>query len=82
MHFRALCTIVQNAQGACPPVHGKVASDTHSLLFCAAFHGIVNFSKHGLLSDTAYLTAFIGVIVFWVAIWYFISRTPWGNMNK
>lgn len=55
---------------------GKVASDTHSLLFCAAFHGIVNFSKHGLLSDTAYLIAFIGVIVFWIAIWYFISRTP------
>lgn len=52
---------------------GKVASDTHSLLFCAAFHGIVNFSKRGLLSDTTCLIAFIGVIVFWIAIWYFIS---------
>ena len=52
---------------------GKVATDTHSLLFCAAFHGIVNFSKRGLLSDTAYLIAFIGIIAFWIAIWYFVS---------
>ncbi len=52
---------------------GKVASDTHSLLFCAAFHGIVNFSKRGLLSDTTYLVAFICVIIFWIAIWYFIK---------
>jgi membrane protease YdiL (CAAX protease family) len=49
---------------------GKVASDTHSLLFCAAFHGIVNFSKRGLLSDTTYLVAFICVIIFWIVIWY------------
>ena len=52
---------------------GKVASDTHSLLFCAAFHGIVNFSKHGLLSDTTFLVAFICVIVFWIVIWYFVG---------
>ena len=52
---------------------GKVATDTHSLLFCAAFHGIVNFSKHGLLSNTAFLIAFICVIVFWIVMWYFVN---------
>lgn len=52
---------------------GKVASDTHSLLFCAAFHGIVNFSKRGLLADTSFLVAFIGVIIFWIVLWYFIK---------
>lgn len=52
---------------------GKVCVDTHSLLFCAVFHGIVNFSKHGLLSDTTYLIAFICVIVFWITIWYFVK---------
>ena len=55
---------------------GKVVSDTHSLLLCAAFHGIVNFSKHGLLSDTTYLIAFICVIVFWIVIWYFVGKSP------
>ena len=55
---------------------GKVASDTHSLLLCAAFHGIVNFSKHGLLSDATYLVAFIGIIVLWIAIWYFVGISP------
>ena len=55
---------------------GKVVSDTHSLLLCAAFHGIVNFSKHGLLSDTTYLIAFICVIVFWIVMWYFVGISP------
>ncbi|MBR1410338.1 MAG: CPBP family intramembrane metalloprotease [Prevotella sp.] len=52
---------------------GKVATDTHSLLFCAAFHGIVNFSKHGLLSNTTFFVAFICIIIFWIALWYYIS---------
>lgn len=52
---------------------GKVANDTHSLLFCAAFHGIVNFLKHGLLSDTTLLLAFVCVIVFWIVMWYFVK---------
>ena len=55
---------------------GKVVSDTHSLLFCAAFHGIVNFSKHGLLSETPFLIAFIFVIVFWIVMWYFVGTSP------
>lgn len=53
---------------------GKIATDTHSLLFCAAFHGIVNFSKRGRLADTTFLVAFICVIVFWIAIWYFVDK--------
>ena len=52
---------------------GKVATDTHSLLFCAAFHGIVNFSKRGLLSDTTFLIAFICIIMFWIVMWYFVN---------
>ena len=52
---------------------GKVATDTHSLLFCAAFHGIVNFSKRDLFSDTRFTVAFIGVIVFWIVMWYFVG---------
>ena len=58
---------------------GKVVTDTHSLLFCAAFHGIVNFSKHGLLSDTTFLVAFICVIIFWIVMWYFVNVH---NMDK
>ena len=52
---------------------GKVVSDTHSLLLCAAFHGIVNFSKRGLLSDTTCLIAFICIIIFWIVMWYFVG---------
>ena len=55
---------------------GKVASDTHSLLFCAAFHGIVNFSKGDLFSDTTFTVAFICVIVFWIVLWYFVGISP------
>ena len=55
---------------------GKVATDTHSLLFCSAFHGIVNFSKSDLFSDTTFTAAFIGVIVFWIVMWYFVGISP------
>ena len=55
---------------------GKVATDTHSLLFCAAFHGIVNFSKHGLLSNTTFLVTFICIIIFWIVMWYFVGVSP------
>ena len=55
---------------------GKVVSDTHSLLFCAAFHGIVNFSKRGLFSDTTLTVAFVCVIVFWIVMWYFVAISP------
>ena len=52
---------------------GKVATDTHSLLFCSAFHGIVNISKHGMLSDTPFFIAFICIIIFWIVVWYFVN---------
>ena len=55
---------------------GKVANDTHSLSLCAAFHGIVNFSKRDLFSDTTFTVAFICVIVFWIVIWYFVGIFP------
>ena len=55
---------------------GKVATDTHSLLFCAAFHGIVNFSKRDLFSDTTFTAVFICVIVFWIVMWYFVGTSP------
>ncbi len=55
---------------------GKVVNDTHSLLLCAAFHGIVNFSKRDLLSDTTFTVAFVCVIVFWIVMWYFVGVPP------
>ena len=61
---------------------GKIATDTHSLLFCSAFHGIVNFSKRGLLSDTTYLVAFICIIIFWIVIWYFVKTPKMQNESK
>ena len=61
---------------------GKVAKDTHSLLFCAAFHGIVNFSKRGRLADTTFLVAFIGVIVFWIVLWYFVYKPTNDKSNS
>ena len=60
---------------------GKVATDTHSLLFCAAFHGIVNFSKHGLLLNTTFLIAFICIIIFWFLIWYFINSPKYSKIK-
>ena len=59
---------------------GKVVTDTHSLLFCAAVHGIVNLSKHGQRADTTLLVAFICVIVFWIVIWYFVDK-PTNDKN-
>ena len=50
---------------------GKVVSETHSLLLCAAFHGIANFSKRDLFSDSAFTIAFVCVIVFWIVMWFF-----------
>ena len=55
---------------------GKVVTDTHSLLFCAAFHGIVNFSKRDLFSDTTFSVAFVCVNVFWIVMWYFVGTSP------
>ena len=61
---------------------GKVVSDTHSLLFCAAFHGIVNFTKRDLFSDTTFTVAFVCVIVFWIVMWYFVGKSPKQQSGK
>ena len=55
---------------------GKVVSETHSLLLCAAFHGIANFSKSDLFSDTTFTVAIVCVIVFWIVMWYFVGVSP------
>ena len=58
---------------------GKVVSETHSLLLCAAFHGIANFSKRDLFSDSTFTVAFICVIVFWIVMWYYVGTSPKQN---
>ena len=55
---------------------GKVVIQTHSLLLCAAFHGIANFSKRDLFSDNTFTVAFVCVIVFWIVMWYFVGKSP------
>jgi hypothetical protein len=55
---------------------GKVVNETHSLLLCAAFHGIANFSRRDLFSDTTFSVAFICVIIFWIVMWYFVGISP------
>jgi hypothetical protein len=42
----------------------------------AAFHGIANFSKRDLFSDTTFTVAFVCVIVFWIVMWYFVGVSP------
>lgn len=61
---------------------GRIASDTHSLMLCACFHTLFNFSKHGFFEFTpVVIGAYVFVIVSWFVIWY----TPWSkvfNKNK
>ena len=53
MHFRALCTIVQNAQGACPPVH-EVVDETwlnYYIIKMGLFQLNTHFYKDTFLTD-------------------------------
>lgn len=53
---------------------GKIAKDTHSLVACACFHTLYNFSIHGFFKFTpAVICIYIGVIASWFLIWY----VPW-----
>lgn len=53
---------------------GKIAKDTHSLIACACFHTLYNFSIHGFFKFTpAVIGIFVAVIVSWFLIWY----VPW-----
>ena len=65
---------IANIYNAITTIYYKVNLDTHSLLFCAAFHGIVNYSKRDQFSDTRFTVAFIGVIVFWIVMWYYYKE--------
>lgn len=53
---------------------GRIAKDTHSLIACACFHTLYNFSIHGFFHFTpAVMGIYVGVIVSWFLIWY----APW-----
>lgn len=58
---------------------GRVAQDTHSLVLCACFHTLYNFSSHGWFQFTPTVIC-IYVVVFssWFVIWY----TPWEKIIK
>ncbi|MCQ2229732.1 MAG: hypothetical protein MJZ13_08330 [Bacteroidales bacterium] len=56
---------------------GRIANDTHSLMLCACFHTLFNFSKHGFFEFTpVVIGAYVAVIVSWFVIWY----TPWDKL--
>lgn len=56
---------------------GRIANDTHSLVLCACFHTLFNFSKHGFFEFTPLV---IGAYVLVVASWFVIWYTPWGKV--
>lgn len=56
---------------------GHIAKDTHSLVACACFHVLYNFSCHGFFEFTpAVICIYAGVVVSWFVIWY----TPWAKL--
>lgn len=53
---------------------GKIAKDTSSLVTCACFHTLYNFSIHGFFEFTpAVISIYVAVIASWFIIWY----CPW-----
>lgn len=58
---------------------GKIADDTKSLMACACFHTLYNFSKHGFFQFTPLVIGiYVFVIISWLLIWYF----PWQRICK
>lgn len=56
---------------------GCIARDTKSLVACACFHTLVNFSNQGGVSFTPVVIAlYVVVIAGWFLIWYI----PWGKL--
>lgn len=56
---------------------GRVARDTHSLVLCACFHTLYNFSSHGWFTFNAtVICIYVLVIASWFLIWY----TPWHRL--
>ena len=57
---------------------GRIASDTHSLVACACFHTLYNFSVHGFFRfSPAVICLYVVVIALWFIIWY----VPWGKIS-
>ena len=58
---------------------GKIAKDTHSLVACACFHTLYNFSIHGFFQFTpAVIGIYVAVVVSWFLIWY----VPWQKLIR
>ena len=58
---------------------GKIAKDTHSLVTCACFHTLYNFSIHGFFQFTpAVIGIYVAVVVSWFLIWY----VPWQKLIR
>lgn len=56
---------------------GRIANDTHSLILCACFHTLFNFSTHGFFSFTPLvICVYLLVVISWFVIWY----TPWSKV--
>lgn len=53
---------------------GKIANDTRSLMACACFHTLYNFSKHGFFEFTPLV---IGIYIFTILSWFIIWYFPW-----
>lgn len=57
---------------------GKIATDTHSLILCACFHTLYNFSTHGFVEFTpAVICLYVAIVTSWFVIWY----TPWERVG-
>lgn len=61
---------------------GKAVTDTHSLLLCAALHGVMNFSVLGLLPNNTFIIATVCIFLFWIALWYFVKPSQRKNLDK
>lgn len=58
---------------------GRIAKDTHSLMACACFHTLYNFSIHGFFKFTpAVACIYIAVVISWFVVWY----TPWTRLFR
>jgi len=56
---------------------GRIANDTRSLMACACFHTLYNFSSHGFFEFTPLVIAiYVCIIISWFLIWYL----PWDKM--
>lgn len=58
---------------------GHIADDTRSLVACACFHTLYNFSTHGFFEfSPAVICLYVGIIASWFVIWY----VPWDKWAR